>query len=56
MQVATVWESMHALEDYPKVRESLVAMLQKIKKIGHAFIDTQHCATYFSWNDKIYNT
>ncbi len=35
VQVATVWESMHALEDYPKVRESLVAMLQKMKKFGH---------------------
>jgi hypothetical protein len=55
MQVAIVWESMHALEDCPKVRDSFVAMLQKMKKIGHVFF-TQDCATYFSWNDKIYNT
>ncbi len=27
-------ESMHALEDYPKVRDSLVVMLQKMKEVG----------------------
>lgn len=27
---------MHALEDYQDVRDSLVAMLQKMKKVGHA--------------------
>ncbi len=36
MQVAIVWESIHALEDYPKVCDSFVAMLQKMKKVGHA--------------------
>jgi len=36
VQVAIVWESMHALEDYQDVHDSLVAMLQKMKKVRHA--------------------
>ncbi len=35
VQVAIIWESMHALEDYQEVHDSLVAMLQKMKKIRH---------------------
>jgi hypothetical protein len=30
-------ESMHALEDYSKVRDSLLVMLQKMKEVGQPF-------------------
>jgi hypothetical protein len=48
-------KSMHVVKDCPKVCDSLVVMLLKMKKIGQ-LLSVDIMQPIFSWNDRICST